>query len=99
MRRTRQEPKYAVTDQPPLLGSLIKTGKKGKSTEGIRRATSSHCIGRSYYSLQHYDVPNDLLGSGISLKGNDEKMLPQILQHSVFKVVRQFLVIDTIANR
>ena len=28
MRRTRQEPKYAVTDQPPLLGSLIKTGKK-----------------------------------------------------------------------
>ena len=56
-------------------------GKKGKSTKGIRRATLSHyCIGRSYYSLQHYDVPNDLLGSGISLKGNDEKMLPQILK-------------------
>ena len=83
----------------PLAWFFDQNGKKGKSTEGIRCATSSHCIGRSSYSLQHFDVPNDLLGPGISLKGNDEKMLPQILQHSVFKVVRQFLVIDTIANR
>ena len=44
--------------------------------------------------LCHYDVPNDLLGPGFALKGNDDTFT-QILQHSVFEapVLRQILVI------